>query len=450
MKTVIYARKSRGTEEELNNQVSICKDYCSKNNYEVSEVFSEIRSSQDFEREQYAALKKYVEENTNIRIIVTHADRLNRNLVEQAKLNELLLSTSSYIEVVGSGIIKLDTPEQQMMSNIINSFNEYNYKLIRHKMVTGLHNFQERGGKVGNTPIGFVRVDKYNYKLDPEKADIIKQIFNDIAEGMSTKEVVDKLEEIDFRTNNNKKLGTREVRNIVKNEKYYSNNPPIVSRELWLTANSKLKSLVNSGGKRTYPLSNKIVCGHCGTTLILGWKNDRGCAVINSCNTSNITRGIKSNCTCQGGRLDIVENLVVSDCLAYIENKLAELYKQLTEDKELLSAHDAELKATQAEIVANKDKLSKLNTLFIMDNISQEELAEQSAVIKDNINMLELKQQRLEGYSLFKIAEELQDKIIKLEELQSTANITDLVTLIDHVEYYKDAAGLQVNTVFKE
>ena len=71
MKTVIYARKSRGTEEELNNQVSICKDYCSKNSYEVSEVFSEIRSSQDFEREQYAALKKYVEENTNIRIIVT-------------------------------------------------------------------------------------------------------------------------------------------------------------------------------------------------------------------------------------------------------------------------------------------------------------------------------------------------------------------------------------------
>ena len=149
-------------------------------------------------------------------------------------------------------------------------------------------------------------------------------------------------------------------------------------------------------------------------------------------------------------RYDYIENLVKSDCLAYIENKLAELYQKLTEDKELLSAHNAELQATQSEIVANKDKLSKLNTLFIMDNISQEELAEQSAEIKDKINLLELKQQRLEGYSLFKIAEELQDKIIKLEELQSTANITDLVTLIDHVEYYKDAAGLQVNTVFKE
>ena len=144
MKTVIYARKSRGTEEELSSQVSMCKDYCDKNNYDIAEIFSEIRSSQDFEREQYTALKNYVKENTNVRIIVTHADRLNRNLIQQAKLNELLLKTSSYIEVVGSGIIKLDTPEQQMMSNIINSFNQYNYQLIRHKMITGLHNFQER------------------------------------------------------------------------------------------------------------------------------------------------------------------------------------------------------------------------------------------------------------------------------------------------------------------
>ena len=452
MKTVIYARKSRGTEEELNNQVSICKDYCSKNSYEVSEVFSEIRSSQDFEREQYAALKKYVEENTNIRIIVTHADRLNRNLVEQAKLNELLLSTSSYIEVVGSGIIKLDTPEQQMMSNIINSFNEYNYKLIRHKMVTGLHNFQERGGKVGITAIGFIRVDKYNYRLDPKKADIIKQIFTDIAEGMSTKEVVNKLEQINFRSNNNKKLGTREVRNIIKNEVYYKNTPQIVTHEQWLEANSKLKSLQNCGNKRTYPLSGRIICSHCGTSLIIGYKNDRGCSIINSCNSSNsIRQGDYPKCDCQGSRLDIVENIVMSDCKAYIENRLAKLYDQLKEDKELLSAHDAELKVTQSEIDANKGKLSKLNTLFIMDNISQEELAEKSVEIKDRINLLELKQQRLEGYSLFKISQEIQDKIIRLEELKADADINDLVTqLVDHVNYYKDATGLSVVTVFRE
>ena len=450
MLTIIYCRKSRGTTEELNSQISMCKDYCNSKNYDIAEVFAEIRSSQDFEREQYIALKNYIEENTNVRIIVTHADRLNRNLIQQAKLNELLLKTSSYIEVVGSGIIKLDTPEQQMMSNIINSFNEYNYKLIRHKMVTGLHNFQERGGKVGITAIGFVRVDKYNYRLDPKKADIIKQIFTDIAEGMSTKEVVNKLEQINFRSNNNKKLGTREVRNIIKNEVYYKNTPQIVTHEQWLEANSKLKSLQNCGNKRTYPLSGKIICSHCGTSLIIGYKNDRGCSIINSCNSSNSIRKIKSNCSCQGCRLDVVENLVMSDCKAYLEGKLAELYDQLKEDKELLSAHNAELQATQAEITTNKDRLSKLNTLFIMDNISQEELAEQSAVIKERINLLELKLQRLEGYSLFKIAEELQDKIVRLEELKESNDINDLVKIVDYVQYYKDQTGLSVVTKFRE
>ena len=197
-------------------------------------------------------------------------------------------------------------------------------------------------------------------------------------------------------------------------------------------------------------MSNKIICSHCNTSLIIGFRADRNAAVINSCNSSNSIRKIKSNCTCQGCRLDIVENLVISDCKAFIENRLAELYQKLTEDKELLSAHNAELQATQSEIVANKDKLSKLNTLFIMGNISQEELAEQSAEIKDRINLLELKQQRLEGYSLFKIAEELQDKVVVLEELKESNNINDLVKLVDYVSYYKDAAGIQVNTKFKE
>lgn len=449
MKTVIYARKSRGTEEELNSQIYICKDYCNKNNYEVSEIFSEIRSSQDFEREQYISLKDYIVANTHVRVVITHADRLNRNLVQQAKLNELLLKTSSYIEVVGSGVIKLDTPEQQMMSNIINSFNQYNYQLIRHKMVTGLHNFQERGGKVGNTAIGFVRVDKFTYKLDPSKSDVIRQIFTDIAEGLSTKEVVNKLDKIDFRSNNNKKLGTREIRNIIKNEVYYKNNPQIVSRELWLKANSQLKSLVNSGGKRSYPLSNKIICKKCGTSLIIGYRADRGMPIINGCNSSNSIRKIKSKCNCMGSRLDVVENLVVSDCLAWLEIKLSELYQQLTEDKELLATHNAELQATQAEIAANKDKLSKLNTLFIMDNISQEELTEQSTLIKDNINLLELKLQRLEGYSLFKIAEELQKEIVRLEGLKESNDINDLVKIVDYVLYYKDSTGITVETKFK-
>ena len=151
-----------------------------------------------------------------------------------------------------------------------------------------------------------------------------------------------------------------------------------------------------------------------------------------------------------GAKYDYVEDIVKSDCLAYLEIQLSKLYDQLREDKELLSAHDAELKAVKAEISDNKEKLSKLNNLYLMNNISQEELTEKSAEIKDRINLMELKQQRLEGYSLFKISQEIQERIVKLEELKADADINDLVVLVDYVQYYKDSTGISVNTVFKE
>ena len=447
-----YCRKSRVSEtDELDRQEQLVVDYCKNKGYKLDRLFSEVGSSVDPDRPQYKLMLQYLTEHEGVTVVVTDYDRIGRDTLLLSLFKQLCKEHRHLVELVNGTIYSYDNYTDIFTQEILSSVSSYIYQQTKAKMQRGLRQFMEGGGKVGAVPIGYIRKDKLTYMIDPKKADIIKQIFTDIAEGMSTKEVVNKLEQINFRSNNNKKLGTREVRNIIKNEVYYKNTPQIVTHEQWLEANSKLKSLQNCGNKRTYPLSGRIICSHCGTSLIIGYKNDRGCSIINSCNSSNsIRQGDYPKCNCQGSRLDIVENIVMSDCKAYIENRLAKLYDQLKEDKELLSAHDAELQATQAEITTNKDKLSKLNTLFIMDNISQEELKEKSEVIKDNINMLELKQQRLEGYSLFKIAEELQDKIIKLEELQSTANITDLVTLIDHVEYYKDAAGLQVNTVFKE
>ena len=449
MKNVIYARKSRGTIEELDSQISICEDYCNKNSYEISEVFSEIRSSQDFERIQYVALKNYIRENTHVRVVVSHADRLNRNLIEQAKLNDLLLSTSSYIEVVGSGVIQLDTPEQQMISNIINSFNQYNYQLIRYKMLTGLHSFQERGGKVGAVPIGFARADKYHYVLDLEKADIIKHIFTDIASGISTKEVVNKLESIGFRSSNNKRIGTREIRNIVKNEVYYKNIPQIVTREQWLEANAKLRSFINKG-KRTYPLSNKIVCSHCNTPLIIGYKADRGYTIVNSCNSSRSVRGDHSNkCSCQGVKYATIESIVKSDCLAYLESRLAVMYDLLKSNEEILQEHRQELDAIQSEIEVNFQKLEKLNDLYLLDNITAEDLKEKSIAVKDTIALLTLKKERVEGFSLYDRVHQIQEDIIRLEELKADANINSLVVLVNYVQYYRDSTGISVNTVFK-
>ena len=449
---ISYCRKSRLQDpEELLRQEQLVKDYCKNKGYKLEKLLSEVGSSVDPNRPQYKLMMEYLNEHEGVTIVVTDYDRIGRDTLLLSLFKQLCKKHKHLVELTNGTIYSYDNYTDIFTQEILSSVSSYIYQQTKAKMQRGLKQFMEGGGKIGATPIGFVRTDKYTYKLDPSKSDTIRQIFKDIAEGMSTKEVVNKLEQINFKTNKGKSLGTREVRNIIKNERYWNNNPQIVSRELWLDANSKLKSIPNNGGKRSYPLSNKIICSKCGTSLIIGFRADRGIPVINGCNTSNSSRnGDHTSCNCMGNRLDVVENLVMSDCKAYLEIQLSKLYQKLTDDKTILAEHQKELDTVQTEIDANKEKLARLNKLFLLGNVSEQELQDYSMEYKDNIALLSEKQKRLESYSLYRVAQELQDKIIRLEEMQSSADINELVQLVDHVDYWKDTTGLSVVTVFKE
>ena len=100
--------------------------------------------------------------------------------------------------------------------------------------------------------------------------------------------------------------------------------------------------------------------------MIIGWKNDRNAAIV--------SKGLSKTCRCMSHRYDYIESLVKSDCIAYIESKLDGLYQKLTDDKAVLVEHQKELNKVQEEIEANKSKLSRLNKLFLLGNVSEQEL----------------------------------------------------------------------------
>ena len=440
---ISYCRKSRLQDpEELTRQEQLIKDYCNNKGYKLEKLFSEVGSSVDPDRPQYKLMMEYLNEHDGITIVITDYDRIGRDTLLLSLFKQLCKEHRHLVELVNGTIYSYDNYTDIFTQEILSSVSSYIYQQTKAKMQRGLKQFMECGGKIGATPIGFVRTDKYTYKLDPSKSDTIRQIFKDIAEGMSTKEVVNKLEQINFSSSNNKKLGTREVRNIVRNTIYYKNLPQIVTRELWLEANQQLKSIPNCGCKRSYPLSSKIKCGHCGNNMVIGVKNDRPHPVL--------SKGMSKTCKCMSHRYDYIESLVKSDCIAYIENRLGALYHQLKDDKAVLAEHQKELDTVQTEIEANKEKLSKLNKLFLLGNVTEQELQEYSKEYKDNITLLSEKQKRLENYSLFKVTQELQDKIIRLEEMKEYADMSSLVKLVDYVSYYKDAGGITVETKFKE
>ena len=440
---IAYCRKSRLQDpEELARQEQLVVEYCNNKGYKLEKLYSEVGSSVNADRPQYKLMMEYLNEHDGITIVVTDYDRIGRDTLLLSLFKQLCKEHRHLVELINGTIYSYDNYTDIFTQEILSSVSSYIYQQTKSKMQRGLKQFMEGGGKIGATPIGYVRKDKYTYILDPSKSDVIKMIFTDIIDGLTTKDIVIKLENIHFRTNNNKPLGTREVRNIVRNEVYYKNTPQIVTHEQWLEANQQLKSLPNNGGKRSYPLSSKIKCGQCGNTMVIGIKNDRPQPVL--------SKGISKTCRCMSHRYDYIESLVKSDCIAYIESKLDGLYQKLTDDKAVLAEHQKELDAVQTEIDSNRDKLSRLNKLFLLENISEQELQEYSKEYKDSIALLEEKQKRLENYSLFKVTQELQDKIVRLEEMKDNEDMNSLVTLIDHIDYWKDnSTNIVINTIFK-
>ena len=440
---ISYCRKSRLQDpEELARQEQLVKDYCNNKGYKLEKLYREVGSSVDPDRPEYKLMMEYLNKHVGVTIVITDYDRIGRDTLLLSLFKQLCKEHRHLVELVNGTIYSYDNYTDIFTQEILSSVSSYIYQQTKAKMQRGLKQFMECGGKIGATPIGFVRTDKYTYKLDPSKSDTIRQIFKDIAEGMSTKEVVNKLEQINFRSSNDKKLNTREVRNIVKNEVYYKNIPQIVSKELFLLANQQLKSIPNCGCKRSYSLSSKIKCSKCGNNMVIGVKNDRPHPVL--------SKGMSKTCKCMSHRYDYIENIVKSDCLAYLETRLGALYEQLTDDKAILVEHQMELDAVQTEINNVKEKLTRLNKLFLLGNVTEQELQEYSKKYKDSITLLSEKQKRLESYSLYRVAQELQDKIIRLEEMQNNVNINDLVVLINYVSYYKDSAEISVKTIFKE
>ena len=445
MVTIIYCRKSRGTEEELQNQIDICESYCRSKEYEVSEIFSEIRSSQDFSREYYCKMMEYIKAHGDVRVVCTDLSRLNRNVVAQIKLNDLLIKHNSIIETVNNGVVKLDTPENKMLNNIIANFDEFYYNVTKQKMQRGLIEARKKGIRIGSKPYGY-EIENKRLVIDPQKADIVKRVYKLIADGYSTKQVVEILKKEGITTNTGKAFDTRAIRLMVQNEGYTgvkgdSVYPPIIDKELYLEANKQLRSVPNCGNKRSYSLSGKIFCKHCNNTMILGFKKDRGLVIV--------SKGMSKTCKCSSIRLDVLENIVLSDTSAYLENRLYSMYEQLKSNNSILANHKHEIESIESEIEANSKKLDKLKDMYLMDIIDKEELQNQSNEIKDNIARLTLKKERISNYSLYEKVTHLQNKVVEIEEFLHNPSIELAVKYVDKILYWKDDKTTEVNTKFK-
>lgn len=158
-----YVRISSKTQNE-SRQVLAIKDYCEKNNIELDDrdIFIDIESGKNFEREKYLQLKNYLRDGDTL--IIKELDRLGRNKNEMKKELDYFKESNIRVQILNipTTLIALDEKNKwllEMVNNIIievlGAIAEEERNKIRERQREGIEIAKAKGKYKGRKKIDF-------------------------------------------------------------------------------------------------------------------------------------------------------------------------------------------------------------------------------------------------------------------------------------------------------
>jgi site-specific DNA recombinase len=224
-------------------------------------------------------------------VLVYKLDRLGRSLLvivdAHDRLAEADVSLRSATEPIDTS-----TPSGRLIFQMLASFAEYERGTIRERTQAGLHRAFKNDKQTGSIPYGYDIVTEDSFVVVPEEAEIIAQIFENVAAGATLYSEAKRLNDGDVPSpgrryrNKPRKYGASwshtTVGEIIRQRTYTGTHvvringgtgsierevPAIVDPALWEKALAHLEENKRfAGGQphRNYLLSGLIECAHCG------------------------------------------------------------------------------------------------------------------------------------------------------------------------------------------
>ena len=306
MKTgVIYARYSSDTqtEQSIEGQLRVCNDYAKNNDILILRTYIDraMTGTNDNRPDFRQMIEDSKKHDFNV-VLVYKFDRFSRNKYETTKHKKTLKDNG--VKVVSATEYIPDSPEAIILESMIEGYAEYysaelSEKIRRgiliegvlesmaeyysaelsQKVKRGMNETRQKGNFTGGTIIYGYKVENHKVVIDEEKAEVVRFIYDQYAQGVYVKDIIKTLTERGI-FNRGKKFARNTVYNILKNEKYsgiyrhgnevFTNMyPQIVPTAIY--ENVRRKTETNKYGTRSvevvYLLRNKIKCGYCGSPI---------------------------------------------------------------------------------------------------------------------------------------------------------------------------------------
>jgi site-specific DNA recombinase len=277
---VIYARYSseNQTEQSIEGQLRVCSEYAKSHDILILDTY--IDRAMTGTNDNRADFQRMIK-NSNRRewnfVLVYKLDRFSRNKYEMAMHKKTLKDNGA--KVLSATEFIPDTPEGIIFESMLEGYAEYYSAELSQKVRRGMNESRLKGNFTGGRlPYGY-RVENKKIKIDENRAEVVRYIFEQYACGLYVRNIIYDLTEKEIMYLG-KPFEKNIVYNILKNEKYagiyrvngqvYENMfPRIVPNETYEKVRAKIQK--NQYGKRsvkvTYLLRHKLKCGYCGQSI---------------------------------------------------------------------------------------------------------------------------------------------------------------------------------------
>jgi DNA invertase Pin-like site-specific DNA recombinase len=293
VKYVLYARKSSESDEKqalsIDSQVKEMLQIAERENLEIVDIRRESHSAKDSgQRPVFSEILKDIRSGRYNGILTWAPDRLSRNAGDLGSLVDMM-DQKLLREIRTFGQHFTNSPNEKFLLMILCSQAKLENDNKSVNVKRGLRMRCEMGLWPSVAPTGYLnekRIDRKGYVLiDPERAPIVKQMFEKMAyEKWSGRKIYHWLRfDMNFKSRtSNKPLTLSNVYRLLQLPFYYGvfeypvgggnwytgKHQPIITRELFEATQEQLKrDKIVRGESKDFAFTKLMVCGLCGSGI---------------------------------------------------------------------------------------------------------------------------------------------------------------------------------------
>jgi len=285
-KYCLYARKSSEQDERqalsIDSQIKEMLAMAERDGIEIVETIKESHSAKDSgQRPAFTELLLRIREGDFNGIMTWAPDRLSRNAGDLGSLVDLM-DQGLLHEIRTHGQIFRNSPNEKFLLMILCSQAKLENDNKGVNVKRGMRTKCEMGWRPGVAPIGYLNNYADNtITVDPERAPIIKEIFNKVAkQGDSGRDIFNWINnETSFITRGGKKMPLSTIFLILKNSFYYGEytygegtyhgkHEPLITKELFDEVQVRIsKPAHGRHGEKCFAFARMMTCGQCGAGI---------------------------------------------------------------------------------------------------------------------------------------------------------------------------------------